>query len=61
MGLFDNIPGAGAAGGDWQKQAADAQAAADKIMRDLAAASAPDLNGHHSLQRAVSNALVGPT
>lgn len=34
MGLFDNIPGAGAAAGDWQKQAADAQAAADKIMKD---------------------------
>ena len=34
MGLFDNIPGAGgAAGGDWAKQAADAQAAADAILK----------------------------
>ena len=35
MGLFDNIPGAGApAGGDWAKQAADAQAAADQMMKN---------------------------
>ncbi|MEP6479534.1 MAG: hypothetical protein ABJB03_09095 [Rhodoglobus sp.] len=35
MGLFDNIPGAGAAaGGDWQKQAAEAQAAADQMMKN---------------------------
>ena len=37
MGLFDNIPGAGAAGaagGDWAKQAAQAQAAADEIMKN---------------------------
>jgi hypothetical protein len=33
MGLFDNVPGAGAAGGDWAKQAADAQAAADQILK----------------------------
>ena len=29
MGMFD-----GAAGGDWQKQAADAQAMADQVMKD---------------------------
>lgn len=35
MGLFDNIPGAGgAAGGDWAKQAAQAQAAADEILKN---------------------------
>jgi hypothetical protein len=35
MGLFDNIPGAGAAaGGDWAKQAAEAQAAADEILKN---------------------------
>jgi hypothetical protein len=36
MGLFDNIPGAGAgaAGGDWAKQAADAQAMADQILKN---------------------------
>lgn len=33
MGMFDNIPGAGA-GGDWAKQAADAQAAADEILKN---------------------------
>lgn len=32
MGLFDNVPGAGA-GGDWAKQAAEAQAAADAILK----------------------------
>ena len=35
MGLFDKVPGAGAAaGGDWAKQAADAQAAADEILKN---------------------------
>jgi hypothetical protein len=33
MGLFDNV-GAGAAGGDWAKQAADAQAMAAQAMKD---------------------------
>lgn len=34
MGLFDNIPGGAAgAGGDWAKQAAEAQAAADQILK----------------------------
>ncbi|CAN5580460.1 hypothetical protein BH09ACT4_BH09ACT4_10170 [soil metagenome] len=33
MGLFDNAGGA-AAGGDWAKQAADAQAMADQMMKD---------------------------
>lgn len=33
MGLFDNMPG-GAAGGDWAKQAAEAQAAADEILKN---------------------------
>lgn len=33
MGLFDNVGGA-AAGGDWAKQAADAQAMADQVMKD---------------------------
>ena len=32
MGVMDNI--GGAAGGDWAKQAADAQAMADQIMKD---------------------------
>ena len=32
MGAFDNI--GAAAGGDWAKQAADAQAMADQIMKD---------------------------
>ncbi|HEY4152503.1 MAG TPA: hypothetical protein VGM38_04215 [Pseudolysinimonas sp.] len=32
MGMFDNLPAA--AGGDWQKQAAEAQAMADKAMKD---------------------------
>ena len=32
MGLLDNV--GGAAGGDWAKQAADAQAMADQIMKD---------------------------
>ncbi|HWM33764.1 MAG TPA: hypothetical protein VNR36_05945 [Pseudolysinimonas sp.] len=31
MGMFDNL---GAAGGDWAKQAADAQAMADQIAKD---------------------------
>jgi hypothetical protein len=31
MGMFDNL---GGAGGDWAKQAADAQAMADQIMKD---------------------------
>jgi len=34
MGLFDNAGGAGAAGGDWAKQAAEAQAMADQMMKD---------------------------
>ena len=35
MGLFDSMgAGAAAAGGDWQKQAAEAQAMADKVMQD---------------------------
>ena len=35
MGLFDTIPGAGAAGGgDWAAQAAQAQAAADEILKN---------------------------
>ncbi|MCU1412838.1 MAG: hypothetical protein JWN80_178 [Microbacteriaceae bacterium] len=35
MALFGNIPGAGAAaGGDWAKQAAEAQAAADQILKN---------------------------
>ena len=35
MGMFDNLPGMGAAaGGDWAKQAADAQAAADEILKN---------------------------
>lgn len=35
MGMFDNIPGAGAAaGGDWAKQAEEAQAAADEILKN---------------------------
>ena len=36
MGVFDNMPGmpgSGAAGGDWAKQAADAQAAADEMLK----------------------------
>jgi hypothetical protein len=33
MGAFDNLPGMGA-GGDWAKQAADAQAAADEILKN---------------------------
>lgn len=34
MALFGNIPGAGAAaGGDWAKQAAEAQAAAEQMMK----------------------------
>ena len=33
MGMFDDI-GKGAAGGDWAKQAADAQAMADQMMKD---------------------------
>lgn len=33
MGIFDKISGA-AAGGDWEKQAADAQAAADEAMKN---------------------------
>ena len=34
MGMFDNLPGAGAAaGGDWAKQAAQAQAAADAMLK----------------------------
>ena len=32
MGVMDNV--GGAAGGDWAKQAADAQAMADKLMKD---------------------------
>ena len=32
MGAFDNL--GGAAGGDWAKQAADAQAMADQMMKD---------------------------
>jgi hypothetical protein len=32
MGLMDNV--GGAAGGDWAKQAADAQAMADQLMKD---------------------------
>ena len=51
MGLFDNLPGAGAAaGGDWAKQAADAQAAADEILKNsgyaggTAGAAAMDVN-----------------
>ena len=32
MGMFDNL--GGAAGGDWAKQAADAQAMADQMMKD---------------------------
>lgn len=51
MGMFDNVGGAAAAGGDWAKQAADAQAMADQIMKDSgygattadAAASAPQM------------------
>jgi hypothetical protein len=34
MGLLDKLPGAGAAGGDWAKQAAEAQAAADDILKN---------------------------
>lgn len=34
MGMFDNLGGAAAAGADWQKQAAEAQAMADKAMQD---------------------------
>jgi hypothetical protein len=34
MGLFDNVSGGAAAGGDWAKQAADAQAMADQMMKD---------------------------
>jgi hypothetical protein len=34
MGLFDNVGGGAAAGGDWAKQAADAQAMADQMMKD---------------------------
>jgi hypothetical protein len=51
MGLFDNVPGAGAgAGGDWAKQAAEAQAAADEILKNsgyaggTAGAAANDVN-----------------
>lgn len=40
MGLFDNMTG-GAAGGDWAKQAADAQALADQMMKDAGYSSAP--------------------
>lgn len=40
MGLFDNVGGAAGAGGDWAKQAADAQAMADKIMKDSGYANA---------------------
>ena len=34
MGLFDSMGAGAAAGGDWQKQAAEAQAMADKAMQD---------------------------
>ena len=34
MGMFDGAGGAAAAGADWQKQAAEAQAMADKMMQD---------------------------
>ena len=34
MGMFDNLGGAAGAGADWAKQAADAQAMADLIMKD---------------------------
>jgi hypothetical protein len=34
MGLFDSMGGTAAAGADWQKQAAEAQAMADKMMQD---------------------------
>jgi hypothetical protein len=40
VGLFDNL-GGGAAGGDWAKQAADAQALADQMMKDAGYSAAP--------------------
>lgn len=48
MGMFDNLPGG--AGGDWAKQAAEAQAMAEQAMKDAgygsvanAAAAAPQM------------------
>lgn len=65
MGMFDNLPGAGAAaGGDWAKQAAEAQAAADAMLKsqgyagglaDAAAADATQLSADREAIEAQSH------